>query len=173
MIEALRQLAEHPIAERERRAAFALAAAILLAAAALLLLSAGGSIQPAPAPTTASQGRAASPAPPLPAPSRGAEAAATRFLHGYLPFLYGRGGARGIRGAAPRLLGRLIGTRLRVPPAARERRPRVEALRVHRIAAGRAALTAQIADGDLAGYPIELVLARRAGRWLVVAVGVE
>lgn len=173
MIERLRRLAGRPIAERERRGAFAIAAAVLLAAAALLLLAGDGSLTAPPPALREPPGPPASQPPPAPAaPPRGApEAAAARFLRGYLPFLYGRGGAAAIGAASPRLIERLVRSRVRVSPAARERRPRIVAIGAHRLGPGRVALTARIGDGGVAEYPIALTLARRSGRWLVVSVG--
>ncbi|MGD9734226.1 MAG: hypothetical protein AB7V58_01265 [Solirubrobacterales bacterium] len=169
MIGSLRQLAARPIAESERRAAFAIAAAVVAIAAFGLLLSGGGSL-PSPATTaTPDLARIASP----PAGRRSAsEAAAVRFLEDYLPFLYGRGGAGSIRAAVPRLAERLVRSRVRVPPAARSRRPRLEAIGARDLAGSRALVRARVGDG-VVSYTIALALARFEDRWLVVSVGAE
>jgi len=170
----LRSLAGRPIAEDERRGAFWIAAAILACAALALLLLPGGEAALAPPP----EQEATVAAPPGPAPHRARPlaqplAAARRFLGGYLPFLYGRGSARAVAAAAPSLRDRLAASRLRVPPAASERHPRVVGLDGRRLASGRVLVMARIADGGAAIYPVSLTLARRSGRWLVVAVGTD
>lgn len=170
----LRSLAGRPIAEDERRGAFWIAAAILACAALVLLLLPGGETAPSPEPVS----EATVTAPPGPAPHRttplaGPLAAARRFLGGYLPFLYGRGSARAVAAAAPSLRDRLAASRLRVPPAASRRHPRVVGLDGRRLASDRVLVTATIADGGPATYPVTLTLARRNGRWLVVAEGTD
>lgn len=170
----LRSLAGRPIAEDERRGAFWIAAATLACAALVLLLLPG--VETAPSPEPASEAMVT--APPGPAPHRarplaGPLAAARRFLGGYLPFLYGHGAARAIAAAAPSLRDRLAASRLRVPPAASDRHPRVVGLDGRRLTAGRVFVTATIGDGGPATYPISLTLAPRNGRWLVVAEGTD
>ncbi|HET9162617.1 MAG TPA: hypothetical protein VFN89_04115 [Solirubrobacterales bacterium] len=172
----LRTLAGRPIAEGERRGAFWIAAAILACAALALLLLPGGDTALAPPPEPASKATGA--APPGPAPHRAAPlaqplATARRFLGGYLPFLYGRGAVRAIAAAAPSLRDRLAASRLRVPPAASDRHPRVAQIDGRRLAADRVLVTARVADGGPATYPISLTLARRNGRWLVIAEGTD
>lgn len=170
----LRSLAGRPIAEDERRGAFWIAAAILACAALVLLLLPGGETAPLPEPVS----EATVTAPPGPAPHRatplaGPLAAARRFLDGYLPFVYGHGSARSIAATAPSLRDRLAASRLRVPPAASERHPRVARIGGRRLAPGRVLVTATIADGGPATYPISLTVFRRNGRWLVVAEGTD
>jgi hypothetical protein len=169
VIGSLRQLAARPIAESERRAAFAIAAAIVLIAAFGLLVGGGGSL-PAPA-TTATPDPARLSSPP-PARRSAPEAATVRFLEGYLPFLYGQRGPSSIRIATPRLAERLVRSRVRVPPAAHARRPRLEAIGAAGIAGSRALVRARVGDG-VVSYTIALALARRGDRWLVVSVGAE
>jgi hypothetical protein len=169
MIGALRQLAERPIAEGERRAAFFIAAAIVLAAATLLLIGGGGSL---PSPTTPSTPAVPAAGPPPTAQRSEPEAAAVRFLGGYLPFLYGQGAAKSIRGATPQLVERLVRSRVRVPPAARSRRPRLEAIGVARLANNGALVRARVGDGTVS-YTLALAVVRRSGRWLVRSVGAE
>lgn len=173
----LRALAGRPIAERERRVAFWVTAAILACAAAVLLLLPGDetALAPPPEPAAQADGAAASraarqaPAAPLARPL----AAARRFLNGYLPFVYGHGTAQAIPATAPSLRDRLAASRLRVPPAASKRHPRVVGLDGRRLAAGGTLVTATIADGGPATYPISLTLARLNGRWLVVTEGTD
>jgi hypothetical protein len=169
VIGSLRQLAARPIAEGERRAAFAIAAAVVVVAAFGLLLGGGGSLPSPDTTATPNLARIASP----PVVRRSApEAAAVRFLEDYLPFLYGRGGAGAIRAATPRLAGRLVRSRVRVPPAARSRRPRLEAIGARDLAGNRALARARVGDG-VVSYTIALALARSEDRWLVVSVGAE
>lgn len=169
MIGSLRQLAARPIAESERRAAFAIAAAVVVVAAFGLLLGGGGSL-PSPA-TTATPDLARIASPPVARRSE-PEAAAVRFLEDYLPFLYGRDGAGPIRAATPRLAARLVRSRVRVPPAARSRRPRLEAIGARDLAGSRALVRARVGDG-VVSYTVALALARSEDRWLVVSVGAE
>lgn len=175
MIDWLRALADRPIAEHERRLAFALAAAIIVIAAGVLVLTRTGTA-PAPRPSTpTAPARPKAPPPAAPAapakpPGRAAAPAdATRdarvFLRGYLAYLYGHAPAREIRGAGPRLLRRLERERPRVSPATRQRHARIVEVAARRIAGGRVAATASIADGGVAHYPITVVLERHAGRW--------
>jgi hypothetical protein len=169
VIGALRQLADRPIAEGERRAAFFIAAAIVLAAATLLLI--GGSSLPSP--TTPSTPAAPPAAGPPPTAQRSEpEAAAVRFLGGYLPFLYGQGAAKSIRAATPQLVERLVRSRVRVPPAARSRRPRLEAIGGPSHTGSRALVKARVGDGAVS-YTLALAVVRRSGRWLVRSVGAE
>ncbi len=175
MIDWLRALGDRPIAEHERRLAFALAAAIIVIAAGVLGLTRGGSPPPRPAPPIAPAPPAApiAPvAPPTPAAARGREAVpsggtqdAGVFLHGYLAYLYGRGPARAIRDATPRLLKRLQADRPRVSPATRQRHPHVIHLTSRPLPRGRLAVTATIVDGGVARYRILVVLERHRRRW--------
>ncbi len=182
MIGWLRALADRPIAEHERRLAFALAAAIIVIAAGVLVLTRAGSAPPAPrraAPIAPARpaapppaGPAASGSPPEPAAAPpGATQDARVFLGGYLAYLYGHARAREIRGAAPRLLRKLERERPRVSPATRQRRPRILEITARRIAGGRVAATASIADGGVVHYAITVTLQRHRGRWQVANVG--
>lgn len=170
MIRHLRQLAARPIAESERRAAFAIAAAVVLVAAVGLLASGGDSL-PSPA-TSAAPDPARLSSPPSVSRRSAPEAAAIRFLEGYLPFLYGQRGPRSIRVATPRLAERLVRSRVRVPPAARARRPRLEAIGVRGLAGSRALVGARVGDG-VVSYTIALALSRLEDGWLVVSLGAE
>lgn len=170
MIGALRQLAERPIADGERRAAFSIAAAIVLAAATLLLIGGGGSLPSSTTPSTPAAPPAAGPPPT--AQRSEPEATAVRFLGGYLPFLYGQGAAKSIRAATPKLLERLVRSRVRVPPAARSRRPRLEAIGGSGHDGSRALVKARVGDGAIS-YTLALAVVQRSGRWLVRSVGAE
>jgi hypothetical protein len=170
----LQALAGRPISEGERRGAFRAGAAALIVAATLLLLIPDGgppSISSLPA-APAAQYRPLE-SPPRPAPVSGPVEAARRFLAGFLPFLYGQGSPAAIRSVASGLADRLASSRHRVPPAALNRRPRAVQLEGGRLGAGRASVAARIEDGGVASYPILLTLARRGGRWLVVAEGMD
>ena len=182
MIDRLRELLHRPIADGMRRRLFALVAAIVLVAALVLDL-AGRPRQRIPAPPTArptSPSRppvrpspTAPPAGPAEPATRAAEAAARRFLGGYLPYLYGHGAASAIRGASPKLRRRLGGERPRVSPATRRRRGRVAELSARRLPDRGFAVTETIDDGGVARYPITLTLERRGRGFEVTEVGGE
>ena len=178
MIGRLRELADRPIEDAERRRLFALAMAVLtLASASLLALRPAPEHAPAPTPRAEPPSTAA-PAPSAPlGPSAAVPAPATRaarrFLGGYLRFLYGHAGAREIERATPQLRRRLSTSRLRVPPAARRRRPRVVRLEAQRTEPDELAVTAEVEDGGVARYPVALTLRRGGGGWRAVAVGAD
>jgi hypothetical protein len=173
------QLTSRPITERDRVRAFWICAAILAAAAALLfsLPDTGPAPETEPAPSPGQYGSAELPpppegtAPPL-ADERGAELAARRFVPGYLAFVSGQGPAASLRGAAPPLVSRLSKSRLRVPPAARNRPAQLIELDPQALDAERVAVTARVSDGPVT-FSIELTIERLAGRWLVTAVGAD
>jgi hypothetical protein len=178
----LRGLLERPISDSERVSAFGLAVLLVLASCVALLLTREHHPRPRPpaatAPVRAAPGprRPTAPTPlsPGPSPQRPAQAppaaavrAARRFLAGYLRYLYGHGRARQIRAATPRLRHRLATHPPRVSPATRKRRPRIIGLRSAAAARGRWTLTARIADGSGARYPLALEVARHPGGFLV------
>jgi hypothetical protein len=185
VIDLLQELLDRPISDGERRRLFVLAAVVVLVAAALLLVIGGGggegerAEQPQPSPPRAS---APTPEPPPPAGVEGTTApagapplearrVARRFLSGYLAFIYGQGPARAIDGADAGLIARLARSRVRVPPAARRREPRIaELLRGRSRGRERLQVTAVIDDGGVAQYPISLALTRRAGGSVVAEV---
>ena len=179
MIDWLRALADRPIADHERRRAFAFAVAVLAAAIGMLLLTRGPAAHHVPAtsraPAPAAQPTASPPTadrqPPagtaLPA---GAKAAARRFLAGYLAYLYGHAPARAIHDATSALRRRLTRERPRISPATRRRRGRIVSLTARALEDGRFAVTATIADGGVARYPLGVLLARRGGRWQTTAL---
>jgi len=167
----LRALADRPIADDERRRAFALAAALVLIAAALLAEVRAGDPSPHHAVTAkrhaaAARNESVQPA----APDADAEATARRFLAGYLAYLHGRAPARVIEDASPQLAARLAAERPRVPPAMRERTPRIASLAVSAGNGGGFDATAAVDDGGVARYPVTLVLDRRAGALEVARV---
>lgn len=185
----LRRLAERPFTERERQRAFTLAALVLLLAAALLTLTAGDDGRhPTPRASTPSTTAPPTPSPesepprPPRAPARRVERApkpvtvlARRFLSDYLGYLYGQRRAGGIEGASRSLRRRLAADHPRVPAAARRRRPRVVALEGTRVR-GRAAtwaVRARVADGEVADFPVEMLITRRGQRLAVVQIGGE
>lgn len=196
----LRRLLQRPLSERDRQRGFALAAAVLMTAALALTLTSNPTGDERPANRN---GAALAPAPPIPAadpaeaapvvptartspPAERASArsrhappprvarAARGFLTGYLRYLYGRGRAGRIDRASTALRRRLAAERLRVPPAARRRRPRLVSLHGERVPERRAWLvTARVDDGDVAVYPVELLIALRRGGPVVERIGGE
>lgn len=155
----------------------AIAAAVVLGALAVLAAIAlvGGSDEPREAPVRGPVG--APPDPVIGTPSRpatpaedvpaAADAAARRFLRGYLALLYGRGAVGDVTDASEPVLRALRRNVRRVPAAQRQRRPEVVDLRLVRQAPAAVLATASIDDGDLAVYPIVFALDRRDGRWIV------
>ena len=96
---------------------------------------------------------------------------ATRFLAGYLPFAYGRGGAPAIRGITPTLRNQLLlRQRAQLTPVERRRRPRVVALQTIGTTPTFVVATAVIDDGGVATYRLRFTLSRSAGRWAVSSV---
>ncbi|HEX8745128.1 MAG TPA: hypothetical protein VF712_18530 [Thermoleophilaceae bacterium] len=177
MIGRLRDLAERPIADSERRRLFALAVAVLALTAAALLTLGPAPERRQPAATKQPVTNPA-PAPPAliersaPAPAR-ATRAARQFLASWLRFLYGHAGARELERATPQLRRRLSDSRLRVPPAARRRRPRVVQVEARRTGADEVAVSAEIEDGGVARYPVAVTMRRTDGGWRAVAVGAD
>jgi hypothetical protein len=101
----------------------------------------------------------------------GAREAGQRFLRGYVAFLYGRRDADELDGASAHLRRALRRARLRVPPARHARTPAIVDLHAIVQAPTIVQVTATVADGDLAVYPVTAFVERRAGRWLVTHVG--
>lgn len=128
-----------------------------------------GPVNPPPSPIIAPSTE------PEPRPAQGVAAieiaaarrVARRFLAGYLDFLYGRAPSDGITDVTPAVARELARNTVRIPPAQRDRTPRVVDL--HAVAQAPAAVivTASIDDGDIAVYPIVFTLDRRDGRWRV------
>lgn len=155
----------------------AITAAVVLGAVAVLAAIAlfGGSdrLREAPAPSSAGAppdpliATRERPATPVDGVPPAADAAARRFLRGYLALLYGRGAVSNVTDASEPVLRALRRNVRRVPAAQRQRRPQVVDLRLVRQAPAAMLATASIDDGDLAVYPIVFALDRRGGRWIV------
>jgi hypothetical protein len=172
----LTSLRDRPIAERERRTAVAVVA-VLLAASAILLAAirpAGHpNDDPAPHGPVAPAVRASRP----PMPTSGAGRArpvtvrtARGFLAGYLAYLYGHAPAGAVKSATPALARSLRAHPPIGSPGMRARHPRVLALHVVPAPAGLIGVSAVVNDGELASYPVVLLLASERGRLLVSAV---
>jgi hypothetical protein len=194
VVDRLRLFLNRPLSASDRPRLFAIAVVLILAAAGLLAVlhdtapsppRAVASHPPVPPPTVAAEpavlpsstptvpseeGTAAPDALASPAEVRGAKRVARRFLAGYLPYSYGRGSARQITGADPRLRSRLVRERPRVPASERRRRPRVGLVQSDGAGRVRARLVALVDDGRRR-YTVALELARTGGGWRVTAVG--
>lgn len=92
---------------------------------------------------------------------------ARRFLDGYLAFLYGRAPAAEVTDTSAAVRRELARNTPRIPPAQRDRTPRVVDLTVTAQAPRAVIATASIDDGDVAVYPIVVTLDRQDGRWRV------
>lgn len=92
---------------------------------------------------------------------------ARRFLDGYLAFLYGRAPAAEVSDTSAAVRRELARNTRRIPPAQRDRTPRVVDLAVTAQAARAVIATASIDDGDVAVYPVVFTLDRQDGRWRV------
>lgn len=101
------------------------------------------------------------------------EAAARRFLAGYLPLIYGKPGASvdRLRSASPRLIARLKAEPGRVPPGQAALTPRLE--RVSVIADGTisALATAHVKDSSAPAYPLVFHLQKTPEGWVVTRIG--
>lgn len=167
------RLVDRPLGARRNGAFVAVTAVVLLMAGGLAVTAGNDSAAPGDVPSSQAPPARALVVPPLEAgtavegSARDARVAVVRqtrrFLAGYLPYLYGHGPVRALRGGTVELQRRLETARLRVPPAARKRRPRVVRLTVAPLDAGRWHAVATIADGGVARYPIELLLTTRGG----------
>jgi hypothetical protein len=77
-----------------------------------------------------------------------------------------------VRAASPALRADLRRVTRRVPPAMRERTPRVVRLKVVEQAPGAVQATATIADGDVSTFPLVVYLERAHGaRWEATRLG--
>jgi hypothetical protein len=104
----------------------------------------------------------------LPASQLGAaRRVARRFLDDYLAFLYGRAPAAAVGDTSAAVRRELARNTPRIPPAQRNRTPRVIDLAVTAQAPRAVIATATIDDGDVAVYPIVFTLDRQDGRWHV------
>jgi hypothetical protein len=95
---------------------------------------------------------------------------ARRFLLDYLPFTYGRGSARNIRAASPRLRAELAAEPPRVPPRERRQRPRVVMLQLDGAGRTWAGVVALVDDGARR-YSVALTLGRVGRAWQVTKTG--
>lgn len=166
----LRQIADRPIGESERRGAFLAAASVLILAAVVLLVLPAGHKGDEDSDLSVAVSREIVPAE-IPRPTA-AELAARRFVDDYLRFAYGHGDSKSIASVTPALLAKLIESHGRVTPAAKTRDARVSDLDVRNVAAGRAAATSTV-EVDGVSFPITMKLAVRNGLWLVESVGAD
>lgn len=171
----LLRILSQPIPEAERQRLFALAATVLLVVAGTLQVIAPASEQTgpiAPHPATTAELHPAPPSEPA-GPSAAVTRAGREFLADYLAFVHGHAPAT-FRHASASLARRLAGYALRVSPATRARRARVVRTAVRRLPGrSRWLMTATIADGAVAPYPLALVIAAGARGPVVVQVGEE
>lgn len=166
MVRRLRRFLKRPIADHDRRSAFAIVAVALLIAAVALSVIAD------PADRRTSSERPPIARTDLPPPARSASGSpaeavdvARRFLDGYLAHLYGSGRAAEIRGASDRLRHQLAAQPVRVSPATRRQRPSVERIDGQRLADGWL-VDAEIATATVS-FPIVVVVADRPGGLVV------
>ena len=172
MIVGLRIRLERPLAEEERRRAFALAAAALVVAAIALSL-----VADPPSPDRPAAPSASSRVPPPASEARPTASAAPAdvlgvargFVAGYLRHLYGRGRASAIRHASSGLRQRLAANAPRVSRGMRERRPAVQRLRATALG-GRWLVTATVVDDARVSYPVAVVVAEQPGGPVVTRV---
>jgi hypothetical protein len=101
------------------------------------------------------------------------EAAARRFLAGYLPLIYGEKGATvdELRSASPQLIASLRAAGARVTPAQAERTPRLQRVTVIQEGSTGALATAQIKDSAAAVYPLVFHMQRASDGWVVTRIG--
>ncbi len=112
------------------------------------------------------------PAGPSPAQLARARVAARRFLHSYVPYLYGRAPARRVTNVTASVAASLRRSRARVTPAQRRRHPRLVALMLIGQTPGSVIATARVADGGVAAYPLTFTLQQRTdGSWVVADLG--
>jgi hypothetical protein len=93
-----------------------------------------------------------------------------RFLRTYVAFVYGHTSAAGLEGATADVRRALRHSRLRVPPARRERAPAIVRLQAVRQAAATVQVAATVDDGDVAPYLVTAFVELRGGRWWVTQV---
>ncbi len=112
------------------------------------------------------------PAGPSPAQLARARVTARRFLHSYLPYLYGRARARRVTDVTTSVAASLRRSRARVTPAQRLRHPRLAGLTLVGQTPGSVIATARVADGGVAAYPLTYTLQQRTdGSWVVADLG--
>jgi len=168
---ALREWLRRPIGEQR----WLLAALVFVVGFGALVLVSPRLVDDDPArPTPTEIGSAPSPVIEATEPqsdsAEGADARPTarRFVNSYLAFIYGRAEAEDIAGVTAAVRRELAASRPRVPPALRQRRPRVIDLRLTQQTRDAVLATASVDDGDVAVYPIVFTLdRRRSGVWVV------
>jgi uncharacterized protein DUF6459 len=90
-----------------------------------------------------------------------------RFLRTYAAFLYGHTSAAGLEGATADVRQALRHSRLRVPPARRERTPAIVGVQAVHQAASVVQVTATVDDGDISRYVVTAIVELHRGRWRV------
>ncbi len=169
-----RQL-QRPIVGHERSTATVCGLLLLLAAAGLILTSPN---PPAVESRRPARPRLAStPATRREAKSRwttataaDAKSTATKFLHGYLAYLYGQAPASQVRDASGAFVGYLEHARGEVPPGIKALHPHVVSLAVSPQAPGHAIATAIVTDAEVVHYPIRLLLTEGSPGWQVTGL---
>lgn len=96
--------------------------------------------------------------------------ASSRFLAGYLAYIYGHASVQQIAGATRGLARSLTIDPPRVSPAMREHHPRLLSLQSTPGRAGQTVVSALINDGSLIDYTIDLTLTSSEGQLLVSRV---
>jgi hypothetical protein len=159
-----------------RHAAAALTLTALVTALVLaLLVSRETTPRGSPAPA---QRPSVDPSPPLvlgtgdrgDAPLTAARNVGERFLRTYVAFLYGHTSALGLERATADVRRALRHSRVRVPPARRERTPAIVRVRAIRQAASVVQVAATVDDGDVAPYAVTAFVELRHARWRVTQV---
>ena len=105
-----------------------------------------------------------------PGKGRAATAAARVFLHGYLPYSYGRVGADRIRGAAPPVVRALQEAPPRVPAAEARARPRLVSVLAQAASDDRDVLIVAAVDDGRRRYDVRLTVHHGGGRWVVTEI---
>lgn len=154
-----------------------LAAAVVGVAIAAGMVLIGGRDDDAPEGTTAASRAVDERAPEAEDHSVGdlpeVEAAARRFLAGYLPLSYGKPGASidALRSASPRLIAALRDESGHVTPAQTEKTPRLQRVTVINKGTVGALATAQIKDSPSPAYPLVFHLNKASEGWVVTRIG--
>lgn len=105
-----------------------------------------------------------------PGERRAAETAARAFLHGYLPYSYGRVRAIRIRGAAPAVVRALKEAPPRVPAAMARARPQLVSVLAQAASGNRDVLIVAAVDDSRRRYDLRLTMHHRADRWVVTEI---
>src|SRR3954452_1919396 len=106
----------------------------------------------------------------VPDAGRPAATTARAFLHGYLPYSYGRAGAVRIRGAAPPLVNALREAPPRVPAAVARARPRLVTARAEAATGDRDVLIVAAVDDGRRRYDVRVTVHHDADRWVVTEI---